>query len=109
MSIETLLIVALAVYRLSLLISKEAGPFDMFGRLRTLAGVRFDQYSNPYATNQFSEGLLCPFCVSVWLGICATLLLVAAQLFHFEQTVIYLMLPFALSGMAVFIFKWTGV
>jgi hypothetical protein len=107
--LEHFLIAALAVYRLSLLISKEAGPFDMFGRFRTWAGVEFDQYSNPYATNQFAEGLLCPFCVSVWLGFCGTIYLFAAWLLKVEEIAMYPLIPFALSGIAVYLFRVGGV
>lgn len=107
--LEHFIVAALAVYRLSLLISKEAGPFEIFARFRTWAGVAFDQYSNPYATNQFAEGLLCPFCVSVWLGFCVTIYLWIAGLLNIEEIAMYPLIPFALSGLSVFMFKWTGV
>lgn len=110
MSIELLLVTAyLAVYRLTLLVSKEAGPFDMFGRFRTWAGVEYDQYSNAVPTGQLSEMILCPFCTSVWMGIGATILLVAARLLGVEIILFYALLPLALSGFSTFLFKWTGV
>lgn len=101
--------IALATYRLTLLVSKEAGPFDLFGRLRTRVGVRFDQYSNPYATGQLSEMILCPFCLSVWMGIGLTILAGTAHLLGWEAILFYALLPLALSGFATFLFRWTGV
>lgn len=109
MTLEYLLIAALATYRLSLLISKEAGPFDLFGRFRTWAGVTYDQYSNPVASGQLSEAILCPFCLSVWIGICATLYLGIAAYLGVAHLAIYLLLPFALSGAAAYLFKSAGV
>jgi hypothetical protein len=109
MSLETLLVLALATYRLSLLISKEAGPFDLMGRFRTFVGVKFDEHSRPYATGQVSEMVLCPFCLSVWIGFGVTLLLIGAMVAGVEKYLTYALLPFALSGLSVFFFKWTGV
>lgn len=109
-SIEIIvLIVALATYRLTLLVSKEAGPFDLFGRFRTWAGVKFDEYSKPYATGQLSEMILCPNCTSVWIGIGFTILVGAAIYLNLLTLITFLLLPLAASGFAVFLFKWTGV
>lgn len=109
-TIETLLLViAFSTYRLTLLISKEAGPFDIFGRFRTWSGVKFDPYSKPYATGQLSEMILCPYCTSVWVGIGITILVGAAAYLNLLTLITFLLLPLALSGFAVFLFKWTGV
>ena len=109
MNLETFLIIVLVTYRLTLLINKEAGPFDMFGKFRARIGIKFDQYSNPYATNQFAEMILCPYCLSVWIGIGVTILTVAAHVLGVDIILFYVLLPFALSGFAVFLFKWAGV
>jgi hypothetical protein len=48
----------LAVWRLTHLISSEAGPFDLFARLRrSLAGT------------QAGNMIDCPFCLSMWIAI----------------------------------------
>lgn len=104
-----IVLAALATYRITLLLSKEAGPFDMFGRFRTWAGVKYDQYSNPYGTGQLSEMILCPLCTSVWVGIGFTILVGVAAYLNLLTLITLLLLPFALSGFAVFLFKWTGV
>lgn len=110
MNLETVFILALlATYRLTLLVSKEAGPFDMFGRLRTWTGVKYDQYSNPYGTGQLSQMILCPYCTSVWIGIGFTILVGVAVYLNLLTLITFLLLPLALSGFAVFLFKWTGV
>lgn len=104
-----ILLAALATYRLTLLVSKEAGPFDMFGRFRTWSGVKYDQYSNPYSTGQLSEMILCPYCTSVWIGIGFTIVVGAAAYLNLLTLISFGLLPLALSGFAVFLFKWTGV
>jgi len=109
MNLEYFLIAALATYRLTLLIHKEAGPFDLFGKFRTWAGVTYDQYSNPVSNGELSAAILCPYCLSVWIGIGVTILLIVAMFLNAEMVALYILLPFALSGLASFIFKWTGV
>src|SRR5258705_12026577 len=82
--LEISLIATLAVYRLTLLINGESGPAEIFSRMRTKLGVRYDQYSNPISTGWLSEGILCFFCLSVWIGIAASLLLAFMAVFwHF--------------------------
>jgi len=80
----------------------------MMGHFRTLVGVRFDTYSNPYATGQLSEMILCPFCLSVWIGIGITLYIGLAVYFGLANIAIYPLLPFGLSGLAVFLFRYAG-
>lgn len=58
-----LLIYGLAVFRLSLLISKESGPAWIFRKLRR---------SIP-AKSSAKEGIQCQWCVSVWMAIPLTL------------------------------------
>lgn len=48
------ILAALACYRVTLLISKDVGPWDVFKRLRKVA--------------RFTKLLSCPFCVSVWVA-----------------------------------------
>ncbi len=48
----------LAIYRLSYLIAKEDGPFDLFIALRHRAGQH----------NWFGRGLHCVLCISFWIS-----------------------------------------
>lgn len=108
MSPELLIIAALAVYRLTLLFSREAGPGDIFGRLRARMGVRYDEHSQPYGSNWLSEGILCPLCTSVWVGIGVTLFVLVTHWLNLDSAALYILLPFALSGISVFLFRWVG-
>ena len=109
MTLEYLLIASLAVYRITLLVNKEAGPFDILGRFRTWAGVTYDQYSNPVSNGELSAAILCPYCLSVWVAIGVTLYMGIAIYLKIEHIAIYPLLPFALSGIASYLFKSAGV
>ena len=101
---EYLIVFILATYRITLLFSKENGPKDVFEWVRFKFGVRRDEYSHEVATGFWSELILCPYCFSVWVGCLVTLLVV-----FIPTPAILILLPFALSGASVFIFKWVGV
>lgn len=103
--LELLLIGFLAVYRLTLLVVDESGPFDLFGRLRHWAGIRYDEHSRKIATNPLAEMLTCFFCTSVWVGLAVFAIIVAS--FRVESLWLALV-PFALSGGATFMKKWAG-
>lgn len=82
-----LIILALACWRLAFMLVREAGPLDIFARLRarsTLGGL-----------------LDCVFCTSVWTAALA-LALWATPL----RPVVML---FAVSGLALMAASWTGV
>lgn len=72
MNSELLFIVVIfAVWRLSSLLSvnhAEAGPFNVFNRIRDRAGVKFDEYSRPYGKSQIAQILACIWCTSVWVA-----------------------------------------
>lgn len=59
---------ALAVWRLSRLLHKEAGPYDVFGKLRDKAGITYDVRSIPHADTEVGKAFLCMWCLSVWVG-----------------------------------------
>lgn len=98
----TLLIACLATYRLTLLISSEGGPYNILERFRYLIGVRYDEYSKPYGTNTWARGVLCPYCLSVWVALGVTAVVYLAP--QFEPVLVV----FALSGVTVFLKKWAG-
>ena len=106
--LEIGVIATLAVYRLTFMLNSEAGPADIFGRLRTRLGVRFDEHSNPYGMNWVAEGVLCFMCLSVWVafGVAAIVVIGVAT----ERLLIaeLLLLPFALSGGAIYLKKAVG-
>lgn len=58
--IFTLLLCALATYRLTRIILMEDGPFDLVLKLRAVA--------DPDGRTWLGKGLRCPWCISFWLG-----------------------------------------
>lgn len=68
MPMTLLIIVTLATWRLSSLLSNEEGPFGVFEKFRELVGVRYNQYSEPYGLNGLADGVLCLWCNSVWFS-----------------------------------------
>lgn len=65
----TLLIAVLATWRISSLLVREDGPFDIFALIRTVAGVKYDENSNAYSGNVFGKMLLCLWCTSIWVAL----------------------------------------
>lgn len=59
---------ALAVFRLAELVAIDDGPFDIFLRLRTLAGS-YDRDETGRAKSNLGRLLACPWCVGMWLAI----------------------------------------
>ena len=88
-----LLILSLAVYRLSSLFAFEDGPFSMFQKLRGFTGVVLDEDDEQEGTNEVSKAIICPFCNSLWIS-----LGLIAFFFLIPNITIILALPFALSA-----------
>ena len=84
----TFALAALAVYRLSRMITDEEGPFAIFNRLRG--------WFPP--TNWVGRGLECIMCVSVWVALIAAL--------YIDQTWTMPVTWLALSAVTVLIRKW---
>ena len=97
MTIIDLLILALATWRLTSLLAFEDGPGEVFAKVRSKLGVKYDQQSKPYGTNLVSKAIICTFCASVWWGAGWTVLYLV------WPPVIYLALPLALSAVAIII------
>jgi hypothetical protein len=96
-----LLIVCAAVWRVSALLTRERGPFDIFLRLRGLAGISADDEGRPltWDENNFWASLFsCVWCVSLWLGALATIGLWLAP-----SESVWLSMPLAISAVAILI------
>jgi len=102
------LIAGLAVFRISSLAAKEDGPYGILEKFRKFVGVRIDEFGNTYGKNEFSRGLLCIWCNSVWIGEIFAIIGVVIGLYHWllfpviglalstvsiivEQTLVYLL------------------
>jgi len=90
-----LVILALATWRMSHLLTYEDGPWHLFERLRYLSGVRYDAESHEIATTHLAEGVLCTWCNSVWFG------MLWAALYAMTPGAIYAALPLALSALSI--------
>lgn len=77
----------LATYRIARMISKEAGPFEVFTRIRSYLDRRFPDH-------WISDGVYCPLCVSFWAGF----FVVGLSFFFIGKLII---LALALSGASV--------
>lgn len=86
MRFDLFIMLALATWRISYMLVSEDGPSDVFVKLRTLK----------------LGGLLdCIYCTSVWVGFVVVFLwIIGGEL---------VLLPFALSGLAMMLRGYTGV
>lgn len=85
-----------AIWRLSSMIAVEDGPFYVFAKLRHLAGMRYDEHSTPLPQNEFARGLVCVWCLSVWVA-----MLVSLFYWFCGTMVVWMLFPFALSGVVI--------
>lgn len=97
-----ILIVALAVARLSAMLVTEEGPYEMLARLRNRIGIRFDEFSFPYPTTELSKLFSCVYCMSVWVGVFFTVLY-----FFLPKVAVVVSFPFALSSVAILFYAKT--
>ena len=91
------LVLVLATWRLTSLLVWEDGPFEVFAKLRHWLGVRYDDMSQPYGSNWFAKGVVCPACASVWFG---TMWGIAYLLWNPTW---YIAFPLALSAGAIIV------
>lgn len=98
-AVVDVLILSLAVWRISSLVSSEQGPWAMFEKYRQWMGV----YYAPDGTlippnNQLGKLIACPWCNSVWFSIIAVVLYVL-----FSTLIVWIALPLAMSAVAIII------
>jgi len=98
---ELLIIAALAIYRLTLMFNSERGPKDIFGRLRTRLGIKFDEFSQSYSDGWIGQAILCFYCLSIWVSFAITGLFLIGIYFNRLGLIQWGLLPFALSGAAI--------
>ena len=76
---------------------REDGPVDVFAKLRTFSGMKYDEHSNSYGTNIISSILSCLWCTSVWVAFLIAILDKPTGVFD------YLQRAMALSASAIMI------
>lgn len=98
-----MLFIAVAVWRLSYMIVEEDGPYAVFINLRQWVGAD-DEGDHPNPHMQLLRGILeCIYCASVWIGIFFAVVYVIQPV-----VALYIAIPFALSGLAIFLDKAHG-
>lgn len=68
------ILLSLAIYRLALLLTREAGPFQIFHRLRIRLGA-YDYDETGEVKTTLGQLFNCPFCMGIWLAAVATAIL----------------------------------
>jgi len=94
-SLVYLLIAILATYRLTSLLHREVGPFELMTRIRKRFGIvhDFDGFPHGYPDTMFGKLFECSWCLSVWSGGIVTVVMLLGGW--------WLLLPLALSGGAI--------
>ena len=105
MEITTLMIFAMATWRLASLLVRERGPWDVFVWIRTLAGIGHDENKIPYMIpDSMLAGILsCVFCSSMWVALGWLIFFLITPLLAERVAVI-----FAISAGAILIDRWMG-
>ena len=95
MSLVYFVVGVLATYRLTSLLYREKGPFDMFVWIRKRFGVIHDHLGFPHGYPETMWGKLfeCTMCLSVWVGAGVTVVMMLGGW--------WVLLPLALSGGAI--------
>lgn len=94
---------ALATWRIASLFVHEDGPFFIFRKIRTWAGIAHDEWGGKYQIPDtfFAQLLSCVWCSSLWVGGALALL------YYYSITLaFYASLPFALSAAAIWFEKY---
>lgn len=88
-------LICLVVWRISSLLAREQGPWGVLAKFRDVVGVKYDEKSVAYGTNEFAKSILCVWCSSLWLGGAASFIIVRDWTF--------LLWAFAISAVAIII------
>ncbi len=100
LEIRSLVLLALATWRISYMLVEEKGPGQVFATLRRKLGVTYDAFSNRVGSNPVAELFICVYCMSVWVayGLYAA--------YHWKRGLVrYLITPLALSTLAILLHK----
>lgn len=65
--IELLVVLGLATWRISIMLTAESGPYDIFGKIRDVFGLYYDEYSNCQG-GAVTAALCCVECTSIWVA-----------------------------------------
>lgn len=74
MDVITFVLLTLAVYRLSYMVTLESGPFGLCEKWREWVAMKLVRPGYSFETNPHRwifEGIACPLCVSFWFALVA--------------------------------------
>lgn len=100
METHNLFIYGLAIWRIASLFVRETGPFNLFVKIRKLAGIIHDENGTPVGIpDGFFAGILsCVWCCSIWLSIGMTIFWL-----FFPEPSLKFSVVFAFSAVAILI------
>lgn len=106
MTYLTLIILSAGVWRISDLLVTEKGFFGILTDIRSFVayidGLQQKLLSNIFEEPRSINPLTCVWCTSVWIGILVTILYVTIPVYTS-----WIMLPFALSALAILIDRYS--
>jgi hypothetical protein len=99
--IAEILMLSVAVWRISHLVTSEVGPARILERFRTWAGVVVEVLDDGHEEVIVSPGTLaelvtCQWCASVWVGMAAAMVYAISP-----RSAVLLAMPFFLSGLSL--------
>lgn len=97
------LVLSLATWRLTSLVVKEDGPWNILARLRHRVGVRYNENSTAFGLNVVGAAFACTWCASVWVGAAVCILYLLLR-----TTALVVCLPLALSAAALIVERMVG-
>jgi hypothetical protein len=75
------LLLTLAVWRITSLLHREDGPWEMFAKFRSFMGVYYDELSVLRGRNVLAEALNCFWCTSIYVAFPAAFLMTGYNVF----------------------------
>lgn len=90
-----LVVLGLATWRISHMLTSERGPFDMFIKLRDKMGFVHDEFGHVIGRPD-TNVLACTWCTSFWIAMILLVVFVDPLLW-------WMVVPFAVSAMAIII------
>lgn len=98
MTLLDVVICSLALWRISSLFSREAGPLDVFYHIREKVGIHHDDNGNVLEVEDkwLPRLMSCVWCLSMFLA-----LFYAPLVWFFPTIVVPISIPFAISAVAI--------
>jgi len=100
MSTKDLVLAVFAVWRITTLLLREEGPFEVFIKLRSFIGVKYNAESEPYGETSKARLFACFWCLSMWITFIWMLVLLWAGIYsgNFPHFLLY---TFGIAGMSI--------